>query len=506
MSFILPLDFYPDDMASLLRSVLSILSGRVAGILISVVFTPILVRVVSQEQYGVYASLLAAFSILTLIAKGGLFDASRKIVADHAADARETSVTVSLSLLLAAAYGTVAIALTLASVRLGVVPTRYVPYVWILTGTIAFGNVLTIVRGAFYGMQDEHVGETLQIAQRLLYTVVGLGLAYLGYDLFGVFAGYTASFAVIGLVGLGLLSRTVDLVRPSLDRLRTRGRELAAYGGLQLVGGLSAAFLYRADVLLVEYFKSPTDTALYNSAIVPAELIWFVPSVIQLAFLQHTASLWADDDVEAINEDVRTGFKYGVLSLTLFGVGLFALADPFLRVYFGPEYVRAASTLQLLIVGTFFFGTSRIIAPVLQATGWIRQTQLVTVGALVLNVGLNLVLIPRYGIVGAGVGTAISYVAIFGGNLFFWIRSPFAVAPPRWVGRLLLVQAAFAVPFLGIVAVSDFRPLVSLAVLPIVGFALFVVVNGAAGYVPVSTVVSRLTAISDRVAGSVDED
>lgn len=479
-------------MASLLRSVLSILSGRVATILIQLGFTPILVRIISQEQYGLYASVLAGFSLLALVSKGGLFDASRKIVADNVRDSRETSLTTSVSLVLGVTYGLVAVAFVAVAIYAGLVPAGYTRYLWVLAGALLFENVFQVVRGAFYGTQREHAGEVLGVARQVLYATVGLVLAYVGYDLVGVFAGYTLSFVVVALVGVAALRRYVPFALPSFDDLTTRGREIATFGGYQLVGGLSAAFLYRADILLVEYFRGSSSTALYNSALVPAEMIWFVPSVIQLAFLQHTASLWADDDVETINEHIETGVKYGMLSLTLFGVGLFALAEPFLGAYFGPEYVEAATALQILIFGTFFFGISRVVVPVFQATGWIRQTELVTVVALVLNLALNLVLIPRYGIVGAGTGTALSYSFIFFGNLAIWVRSPFAVVSLGWTARLVLVQGAFAAAFLGLVSVTTFSPLVSLLALPPAGLLLFVAVNVAAGYLPLSPVVSRL--------------
>jgi O-antigen/teichoic acid export membrane protein len=242
--------------------------------------------------------------------------------------------------------------------------------------------------------------------------------------------------------------------------------------------------LYRTDILLVEFFKGGTFTALYQSAITPAEMIWFVPSAIQLAFLQHTTSLWSSDQVGEINENIQTGFKYSVLSLTLFGVGLVVLAEPFLTVYFGPEYVDAATTLQVLVFGTFFFGITRVIVPVFQATGWVRYTELITVGALVLNVLLNVTLIPRYGIIGAGIGTGLSYVAIFVGNVTLWKHSQFDVVPLKWAGKLVITQGVFAALFLGIVRSVDLAPWLSLLVFPPSGLMLFLGINTTAGYIP----------------------
>jgi O-antigen/teichoic acid export membrane protein len=279
---------------------------------------------------------------------------------------------------------------------------------------------------------------------------------------------------------------------PRKEDIATYGKEITSFGGYQLIGGLSAMLLYKTDILLVEFFKGSTSTALYQSAITPAEMIWFVPSAIQLAFLQHTASLWSDQNISKINEDLQLGTKYAVLSLTLFGVGLFALADPFLTVYFGPDYVGAATTLRILIFGTFFFGITRVVGPVLQATGWVRYTEFIAVGALIVNILLNVIFIPRYGIVGAGVGTGISYVAVFIGYIIVWNHSQFDLLPLCWVGKLMMSQGIFAVIFLGTVRLSNFSPIVSLVILPPLGLLLFVGINVTTGNIPIQSVKNHL--------------
>ncbi|WP_423998602.1 oligosaccharide flippase family protein [Haloarcula salina] len=478
-------------MGSLLRSVLSIFSGKVVGIMISLVFTPLLVRLISQNQYGVYASVLAAFSIVTLLSKGGLFDASRKTVAEYAGDVSEVSSVISVSLSMSVIYGLATTFIIFLCVVLGVVPSEYSTYTIPLVIAILFGNILHIIKGSFYGLQRESVGEILQVSRRLLYTTLALLLAYLGYDVIGVFVGYALSFVLVGLMGVFLLMKHTSYHLSMDPPIRRYGKQIASFGGYQLIGGISAMMLYKSDILLVKFFQGSTQTALYQSAIVPAEMIWFVPSAIQLAFLQHTASLWSDRKTDEINQRLQTGVKYAILSLTLFGVGLFGLAESFLNVYFGPNYVGAKTTLQILIFGTFFFGTTRVVTPVLQATGWIRPTEFITVIGLLLNLALNVVLIPRYGIIGAGVGTGLSYVAIFIGNVALWKYSQFDLVPLRWTGKLVLTQVIFAILFLGIVHLVDLPPWISLALFSTLGLVLFLGINIVAGYVPMYPVQLR---------------
>lgn len=475
-------------MASLLRSIMSILSGKVAGLFIGILFTPILVRILSQSQYGLFATVMAGFGIITLVSKGGLYDATRKVVGSGKDDSHRVSKVVSISLLISVIYALLTGVIIMLLSELGIIPETYVSYTWAIITVIFFGNIFAIVRSAFYGVQRESIAEVLDISRQLVYSSVALLLAYIGYGVIGVFTGFAFSFVLFCILGLFVLRRSIPFEIPSRDDFSVYGRELVSFGGFQLIGGMSAMLLYKVDILLVEFFQGQTSAALYQSAIVPAEMIWFVPSVIQAAFLQHTAHLWSNGNIDTINSNLKEGFKYAVLSLALFGIGLFALANPFLSVYFGPNYSESSMTLQILLIGTFFLGTTRVVTPVLHATGWVRESEAITVVGLCVNLVLNVLLIPEYGIIGAGVGTGVSYVVIFVGNVLLWERSPLRVVSVRWAAKLITVQLLFFAVFWLIVSVLEFSPLVSLLVFPPLGLLIFLAMNIAAGYIPIELI------------------
>ena len=470
-------------MTSLLRSISSILSGRIVLLLVGVFFTPILVRLISQEQYGLFASVMAAHTIFALVYKGGLFDAIRKTVAEYGDSKEDLSAIAVASFTLTTIYGSIATVIVALLLLFGIIPQQYEIYVWILLGAILFDCISVIPKGYFYGTQQEYISEIFKIVGKVVYSASALILAYLGYGLVGVFAGFVLSSIVVSIVSLLLLfykaSFNIQLGKRTVDF----GKHLASYGGFQLIGGLSAVLLYKTDILLVEYFQGQASTALYQSAIVPAEMLWIVPSAIQAAFLQDTAKNWAQNNTEKINDNIREGVKYSLLSLSLFGVGLFVLAEPFITVYFGPQYSDSALSLRILIVGVVLMGVTRPINAVLQATGWVRQTELVSAGALVINIMCNVILIPRFGIIGAAVGTTISYTAMFVAKLLLWYWSEFKLITVAWAGKIAITQVLFLIGFLIIVSRVQLEPLVSLISFPFVGLLLFLIINTYMGYI-----------------------
>jgi O-antigen/teichoic acid export membrane protein len=437
---------------------------------------------------------MAAQSVFSLIYKGGLFDAIRKTVPEYRNDSESLSAIAAASFGLTTVYGIIATAIVIICLLLGIIPKQYKIYVWILLGLILFDNLSVFPRGYFYGTQNEHVTEIFKITRKVIYSVSALILAYYGYGLIGVFAGYVLSFVVVGFISVILLLRETSFCLQDGSQTVNFAKDLASYGGFQLIGGLSAVLLYKTDILLVQFFHGQTSTALYQSAIVPAEMLWIVPSAIQAAFLQDTAKNWAQNNTEKINDNIREGVKYSVLSLSLFGVGLFVLAEPFITVYFGPQYSDSVLSLRILIVGVVLMGVTRPINAVLQATGWIRQTELVSAGALIINIICNVILIPRFGIIGAAVGTTISYTAMFVAKLLLWYWSEFRLITVAWAGKIAITQVLFLIGFLIIVSRVQLEPLVSLISLPFIGLLLFLIINTYMGYIERARIIELVKA------------
>ena len=91
-----------------------------------------------------------------------------------------------------------------------------------------------------------------------------------------------------------------------------------------------------------------------------------------------------------------------------------------ISLLFGPEYISAASSLRILAVGSIFLSFSDISNRIIIMTGRSRLIFYDLIFASILNVIINILLIPKYGIIGAATGTMISFVTL---TLIFNIQS-----------------------------------------------------------------------------------
>jgi O-antigen/teichoic acid export membrane protein len=460
---------------TLLKSIVVILSGTIAMRIVRLLFNPLLVRVLGQSQFGTFASVMAMYAIVSLVSKVGLFDAVRKHVAEFELGSTEQGVLVANGVVLSVIYGVAgtAVLVVLTYLPLGLGRGNEV-YLLLLGLAIIPHNLYSVFRGAFYGRQQEQVVEGVHVLREVLYVTCGLVLAVVGFGLAGVFVGYVLSTFLSAILTGWMVHRDFSMSSPQITDCFTRyTRKIARYGGAQAVGGVAAVLLYQTDVLLTNYFRTAAETGLYKAALIPTQFIWIIPSVIQMSLLQNTSGHWANGRTEEITTNVRNGLRYSFLALTLFGVGLYALSEEFLRLYFGAGFEGSVLPLEILIIGSFFLGLNRILAPVLQSTGWIVHSQTVSVVGLFANIVLNVLFIPRYGIVGAAVATSLSYVLIFVGGLLIWRRTEFGYLQRRTVLSLSVTFGAFALVYPPLVDAFVLGDVTSLIVFPVLGGSMF---------------------------------
>ncbi|HZT05503.1 MAG TPA: flippase [Chloroflexota bacterium] len=156
----------------------------------------------------------------------------------------------------------------------------------------------------------------------------------------------------------------------------------------------------RLDGVLLGVLATPTDVGLYGAASKPIEYVFLLSTALMNPAYPLLAR-WFHRDLD------RFAFVYrrmvtvlAVVALPI-PVALFFLAGPIVAALFPPEFAGSASALQLLGAAMAFTFLTAWHGFTLLAAGRQRDTVVYDGAALVANVGLNLVLVPRMGFMGA---------------------------------------------------------------------------------------------------------
>lgn len=196
-------------------------------------------------------------------------------------------------------------------------------------------------------------------------------------------------------------------------------KRLIGFSAPVLVAGVSAAVVHRLDRVLVAYFLPIAAVAFYVIPYSLAERTWMGVGNITSVIFPSISELSSMQAQEQVRELYIRATKMVLLAGMPVTIILLGLPTQILQYWVGAGYAaRGALTLQLLAGGFFFNILAHVPYVVAQGINrpWISAKYSLINGTA--NLILFLVLIPRNGIVGAGVGFLVSEAMVM--PLFIW--------------------------------------------------------------------------------------
>jgi O-antigen/teichoic acid export membrane protein len=454
---------------AILKGYLSVFAGDLGRLLIFAAFIPVLTRTVGEAGFGRYALVMAIFLPSRKILNMGLFEATKTYASRE--DGTERDRVIATSFALHAGMLLVGIPL-LAGLFTIVTDGALRSALYLMLGAVVGEQLYYFGRGVLHAYKREAIVEPLIPVRSVILAVVGLTLAAQGYGVPGVFAGFATGFLLTGALSTLLAFREAGFV-PSPKRLALSiyGRPLLRFGVQTMALVLLLTSMFKVDVLLVSFFRGDVETGHYRAALQVSEFMWVVSIAMEQVMIQSTARFWEEDATAELTALTSRMLRYVVVITVLLVAGVFVLSEPFLTLYFGPAYEASVLPLRILLPGVLGFAVARVIWPVLQAGGHLRTLLLATGTAVLLNVVLNLLLIPEFGIVGAAIGTSVAY----GSMAVTHVLAARSVDLRPTEGLPILRVAALGLATIGLLWVLEpFGPWwVDLGVLPFVGLAFY---------------------------------
>jgi O-antigen/teichoic acid export membrane protein len=226
-------------------------------------------------------------------------------------------------------------------------------------------------------------------------------------------AKITIQSVVISMIISLILSNIISFifVRKEGYRFNTFSKDYAkdalSYGLKSHLSDIIAFVNYRADIFLLNLLSSPMSVGLYYVAIQIVERLWIVSSAVSLVLFPRFVALH-DKDNERLSLISKT-FRIVVLMTMILSILLIIFGYYFIDFLFGSEYVDAYYAILCLIPGVVMGAGSRILANAIAARGRPELNAYTSVFVMALNIALNIVLIPYYGIIGAAIATSVAY-------------------------------------------------------------------------------------------------
>lgn len=413
--------------------------ARVTANAISWAGTVLVVRALSQPDWGAYALILAVTSILDMLVN---FQLSRRIVLEMVAGERDAGAILGSFLTLRACLSTAGYGVALAIAALGPYPSSLVPAMAVGALNLVLGSCLDgLVIYQQTRLRLTPVAFVL-VSSRLAFLGLVLALFVAGNRSLLAYVAATLTATALPVVILTLNVRRSVVLRPVVEPSQW-WRWLA--DSLPIAVGFALGTLYfRIDMLLLSLLDSVRAVGLYGVgyklgdllASVSMGLLGPVFALFVRAWPEHEGLFWRN-------------WRGTFVLLTITGVGASAgfavFAAPIVATLFGPEYEQAAGAARLVVIGCALNFFNALFVATLVAVGRTRTYIVAALAGLLANVAINLVVIPRYSYLGAAWVTLVTEVAVLAFLVRGTLQIPGFRAPP-WglVGRPLLAGAALA--------------------------------------------------------------
>ena len=453
------------------------LAGVVTKI-VGIALLPFYAHYISPAEFGEIELVIVTVTLAAIVLRFGLMSALYRFSFDRPTPEwrRRTIQTVFGSILVLSTAG-LAVGLLFAG---ELATLLQVDRDLVLIGLSGLWVMMNLdVLGAIYRIEQRPVPYVVFSLVNLALTVTFSLVFVVALDLgaAGIMLGnFSGSYVVYVLL---LVARRETIGFGSFDRelLRT----MLAFSVPLMPAGVSLWGLNAADRFQVQRLASTTDLGIYSAASKIALGIMVLITAFQTAWVPFANSI--PDDEEA-RRTYRLAFSYWTV-LTLWAlVAISVAAPPYLHILMPSAWWDADDIVPLLLAGLVLWGTYMIVNIGVNRSKRTKLTPLVTATAAAVNIGLNFVLIPAWGVAGAALSTVIGYGVLvllgwwnaqsgfpvpydWGRVVRIWLAaaglvalSVWVVPETGWVGitaRVLLV-AAFPVALLAVGAVS-FRDL-----------------------------------------------
>jgi polysaccharide transporter, PST family len=381
-----------------------LLADRVLRMGVGLVVSVWVSRYLGPERFGLYSYLIALVALLTPLANLGL---DQIIVRDLVANSAATRHILGTAFAIKLVGGSVVLMLSIMLITL-LHPGNTSEV--LLIAIIATGPLVQALDVTDLWFQS-------QTSAR--FTVYAKGIAFLVATILRVamivsnapliaFIWVALAEIAIGSVGSAVLFHYKSMPLRTWRVARAEVRHLLSSSWPLLFSGLAVMIYMKIDIVMLNNMRGEAETGLYAAAVRISEVWYFIPLAINTSVMPMIIAAKQDDEKQYYGRLKKLCTLMVWLALA-FALPISFLSYPLIDLLYGDAYRGAAPVLSIHIWAAVFVFMGVAQSPWDIAEDLTRLSLYRTLGGAVINIALNIWLIPSLGALGAAIATSISY-------------------------------------------------------------------------------------------------
>jgi O-antigen/teichoic acid export membrane protein len=406
----------PDSPA---RNAVFTLALKIVGAVFSGGLTILLVRKLGPEDYGIFAVALSVGGILVMVSDFGIAQSAGKLLAEHRHDPEGRNSVLAAALRLkiwvSALFAVALVAFA------GLIADAYgIPgLAWplrVMAISVFFQSMTSLWFTSFEAAGKVSLALRLGFGESVVEVTSTVTLVLLGAGAVGAAGGRAIGYGFAVLLGLLLAMRSLSWRLWGVPGDPTHLRRIAGYAVALLVIDSAMVLFASIDVLLITGFLGAEAAAFFQAPLVVSAVAGFGGLALAGGVGPGLASTLRDE--AAINRFFGAIRLLIVVQMIL--VPFFVVwAYPLVHLFFGASFADSVPVMRGLAPAIFLTGLTTLVTVAVNYMGEARRRVPVAIATLVINVVLDLILIPRIGIVAGAVGTGVALA--FYVSAHFWI-------------------------------------------------------------------------------------
>ena len=412
----------------LLKAIARLFSVQVAGLACGFLVHLGLARFLGVAEYGVYNFIFSIAMLVALIGNFGFQASSVRLIPQFQAEGLEKYITsfFKFSSLWVFVFSALFGALAFYCVSVFELNEAYTRSV-LLSG-VALTVLLALIKLNSGVLKGFKLGGWALAYESSLKEIIFLGLLG-GFVVFGslVLTAEISLWAVVTILTVLFLVSFTHIFKVMRPWKGCEDTKLIPYKdwlsiSLPMMLVISAQIvIHRSDIVVLGFLSDVADVGAYSAGAKVAQAATLGMMVLNIIFSPRASEAFYQKDTARLKMLYFTTLKWQALSAVLLGAAIVFLA-PFVLAFLGQGYGGALPVIYVLVGGYILNSLWGPVPFLMIMTRFEFQAMWFTFMAAALNIVLNLVLIPHYGILGAGIATVIALNLRNGFALFFIVK------------------------------------------------------------------------------------
>jgi O-antigen/teichoic acid export membrane protein len=361
-------------------------------------------RALGASEYGLFSYVLGLAGFFTIFADLGISPLLTREISANKNEQKSQIFASSFAIKIILLTITALLILFLAP-KFSKIPkaTNLISFVIIL---IILDNIRDFIFSYFRGIEKMELEGILVVIMNIAIAISGFFILSFQPTAKGLLFSYITSVAILTITAF-------YFIKNILKRVFIDFNKKIAFNFLRncwslAFAGLFGLFMLNIDIVMLGWWRTSKEIGYYSASQRIIQIFYTLSAIIATAIMPPFSRFVAQKDFEkakALNEKIISLLYLIAIPLTIGGV---ILSKPIIKLFFGAEYLPATQSFQILIFTLLIQFPATILANTIIAYN--AQNKLAYCAGLgsIANVIFNALLIPRWGINGAALATALA--------------------------------------------------------------------------------------------------